>query len=60
MVPGGDRTLVEMVLEEPDLKDYARLPRLGYLDVPDPRAAVLKKAAADACAVRVQVTDPPS
>lgn len=60
MVPGGDRTLVEMVLEEPDLKDYALLPRLGYLDVPDPRAAVLKKAAADACAVRVQVTDPPS
>jgi len=60
VVPGGDRALVEMVLGEPDLKDYARLPRLAYLDVPDPRAAVLKKAAADACAVRIQVTDPPS
>jgi hypothetical protein len=46
------------VLEEPALKDYARLPRLAYLDVPDPRAAVLKKAAVDACAVRIQVTDP--
>ncbi|HJV97689.1 MAG TPA: acVLRF1 family peptidyl-tRNA hydrolase, partial [Arthrobacter sp.] len=60
VVPGGDRTLVDLVLEEPGLKDYARLPRLAYLDVPDPRAAVLKKAAADACAVRIQVTDPPS
>lgn len=60
VVPGGDRTLVDLVLEEPGLKDYARLPRLAYLDVPDPRAAVLKKAAADACALRIQVTDPPS
>lgn len=60
VVPGGDRTLVELVLEEPVLRDYARLPRLAYLDVPDPRSAVLKKAAADACAVRIQVTDPPS
>ncbi|HEY8700827.1 MAG TPA: acVLRF1 family peptidyl-tRNA hydrolase [Arthrobacter sp.] len=57
VVPGGDRTLVDLVLEEPVLKDYARLPRLAYLDVPDPRSAVLKKAAADACAVRIQVTD---
>ncbi|MEJ1193260.1 acVLRF1 family peptidyl-tRNA hydrolase [Pseudarthrobacter sp. NPDC055928] len=60
VVPGGDRTLVDLVLEEPVLKDYAKLPRLAYLDVPDPRAAVLKKAAADACAVRIQVTDPAS
>lgn len=59
VVPGGDRTLVDLVLEEPVLKDYARLPRLAYLDVADPRAAVLKKAAADACAVRIQVADPP-
>ena len=60
IVPGGDRALAELVLDEPALKAYARLPRLAYLDVPDPRAAVLKKAAADACAVRIQVTDPPS
>jgi hypothetical protein len=33
------------------------MPRLAYLDVPDPKAAVLRKAAADSCAVRVQVTD---
>ncbi|GAA1258823.1 acVLRF1 family peptidyl-tRNA hydrolase [Arthrobacter pascens] len=59
LVPGGDRALADQVLEQPVLKAYARLPRLAYLDVPDPRAAVLRKAAADACAVRVTVNDPP-
>ena len=58
-MPGGDRSLADQVLEQPVLKAYARLPRLAYLDVPDPRAAVLRKAAADACAVRVTVNDPP-
>jgi hypothetical protein len=60
LVPGGDRALAGLVLEHPALKDCAALPRLAYLDVPDPKAAVLKKAAADACAVRIQVTDPPA
>ena len=60
LVPGGDRSLAELVLLHPDLKDYVPLPRLAYLDVPDPRAAVLKKAAADACAVRIQVADAPA
>lgn len=59
LVPGGDRTLADLVLAEPVLRDYAQLPRLAYLDVPEPRAAVLKKAAADACAVRVTVADLP-
>jgi hypothetical protein len=58
VVPGGDRTLSGLVLEHPSLEGYAALPRLAYLDVPDPKAAVLKKAAADACAVRIQVADP--
>ncbi|UUL75219.1 acVLRF1 family peptidyl-tRNA hydrolase [Pseudarthrobacter sp. Fe7] len=58
LVPGGDRALADLVLEEPLLRGYARLPRLAYLDVVEPRAAVLKKAAADACSVRVTVTDP--
>ncbi|MDQ0768986.1 hypothetical protein QF031_001735 [Pseudarthrobacter defluvii] len=57
LVPGGDRTLADLVLGEPLLRDYARLPRLAYLDVTEPRAAVLKKAAADACSVRITVTD---
>lgn len=58
LVPGGDRTLAEQVLAEPVLKGYTALVRLPFLDVPDPRASVLKKAAADACAVRIVVTDP--
>ncbi|MFF1251636.1 acVLRF1 family peptidyl-tRNA hydrolase [Pseudarthrobacter sp. NPDC058329] len=60
VVPGGDRALAGFVLEHPALKDYGALPRLAYLDVPDPKAAVVKKAAADACSVRIQVTDAPS
>ncbi|MDQ0820888.1 hypothetical protein QFZ69_001767 [Arthrobacter sp. V1I7] len=60
LAPGGDQTLAELVLAEPVLKPYAALARLPFLDVPDPRAAVLKKAAADLCAVRIRVTDPPS
>ena len=60
VAPGGDRTLAEQVLAEPVLKQYAARPRLAFLDVPDPRAAVLKKAAADLCAVRILVTDPPA
>jgi hypothetical protein len=59
VVPGGDRALADLVLQQPALRPYAHLPRLAYLDVPEPRAAVLKKAAADACSVRVTVTDPP-
>jgi len=58
VVPGGDRTLADLVLGDPLLKDYARLPRLAHLEVPDPKSAVLRKAAVDACAVRIQVADP--
>lgn len=57
---GGDRALVELVLAEPAVKPYAGLVRLRFLDVPDPRAAVLKKAAVDLCGVRILVTDPPA
>lgn len=58
LLPGGDRALADQVLAHPALQEYARLPRLAYLDVAEPKAAVVKKAAADACSVRVQVTDP--
>ncbi|MHC6230808.1 acVLRF1 family peptidyl-tRNA hydrolase [Arthrobacter sp. MMS24-T111] len=58
VVPGGDRALADLVLQQPPLRPYVPLPRLAYLDVTEPRAAVLKKAAADACSVRVTVTDP--
>ena len=60
LAPGGDRTLADQVLAEPVLKHYAGLTRLAFLDVPDPRAAVLKKAAAELCSVRILVTDPAS
>jgi hypothetical protein len=59
VAPGGDRTLTELVLGEAALKEYAQLPRLAFMDVPDPRGAVLKKAAADFCAIRIMVSDPP-
>ncbi|MFJ6078278.1 acVLRF1 family peptidyl-tRNA hydrolase [Pseudarthrobacter sp. NPDC092419] len=59
LAPGGDRTLAEQVLAHPALRDYSGAPRLAWLDVPEPRAAVVLKAAGDACSVRVQVTDGP-
>jgi hypothetical protein len=60
LAPGGDRTLADQVLAEPVLKRYAGVARLAFFDVPDPRAAVLKKAAAELCSVRILVTDPAS
>ncbi|MBT2531458.1 hypothetical protein J7E83_04810 [Arthrobacter sp. ISL-48] len=57
LAPGGDRALAGLVLAEPALKEFSGSPRLAFLDVPDPRAAVLKKAAADVCSVRITVTD---
>lgn len=60
LVPGGDKALVEQVLARPVLKSVAARARLEFLDVPDPKAAVLAKAAMDACSVRITVTDPPS
>ncbi|CAN7394908.1 acVLRF1 family peptidyl-tRNA hydrolase [Arthrobacter sp. LjRoot14] len=60
LAPGGDRALAEQVLAEPALKRYAALSRLPFLDVPDPRASVVKQAAAAACSVRILVTDPPA
>lgn len=57
---GGDRTLAGLVMDQPVLKLYAAVPRLDFLDVPDPNGAVMRKTAKDVCAVRVQVTDPPA
>jgi hypothetical protein len=58
LAPGGDRTLAGLVLDHPALKIYASVPRLDLMAVADPGAAVLKKAAADVSAIRIQVTDP--
>ncbi len=59
LVLGGDAALSAAVLEEAALKEYASRTRLAFLAVADPNTTVLRKAAADACSVRIQVTDPP-
>lgn len=59
LATGGDKALVEDVLAEPVLRPYAARPRLAPLAVADPNMAVLTRAAADFCAVRIQVTDAP-
>ncbi|MBB6402940.1 acVLRF1 family peptidyl-tRNA hydrolase [Arthrobacter sp. AZCC_0090] len=58
LVVGGDAALSAAVLEETALKEYASRKRLQSLAVADPNATVLRRAAADACAVRIEVTDP--
>lgn len=57
LAPGGDRTLAGLVLDQPAMRPYATLSRVAFLDVPDPNGAVLKKAAADICSIRIQVAD---
>jgi hypothetical protein len=57
IVPGGDRALVEQVLSAPPAAAWAQRTRLAFLDVQEPRTAGLPKAAADACAIRITVTD---
>ncbi|MDI2033055.1 Vms1/Ankzf1 family peptidyl-tRNA hydrolase [Paenarthrobacter nitroguajacolicus] len=59
IVPGGDRTLVNQLLAHPALKSVAGRTRLAFLDVQEPRSAVLPKAAADACSIRITVSDGP-
>ncbi|HEY8752671.1 MAG TPA: acVLRF1 family peptidyl-tRNA hydrolase [Arthrobacter sp.] len=59
LAPGGDRTLTGLVMDQPALRPYASVPRLDFLDVPDPNGAVMRKAAANVAAVRIQVADAP-
>lgn len=56
VVVGGDRLLLREVLADPRLSDVAALPRGPLLDVPDPRAAVLRDVARRCRAVRVRVS----
>lgn len=58
LVLGGDAALSAAVLEDRALKEFAARKRLAFLSVADPNATVLRRAAMDACAVRVHVTDP--
>ncbi len=57
LATGGDKQLVEQTLGSPGLRKYSSLPRLEPLAVTDPNMAVLTRAAADFCAVRVRILD---
>ncbi len=55
VVTGGDRALAERLLADRRLAGLAALAHPRHLDVPDPRAAVLRQAAQRALAVQIDV-----
>jgi hypothetical protein len=58
LVCGGDRRAVEAVLDDARLAGLARLRVPPWLSVPDPSAAVLATAVADAWSARVALAEP--
>ena len=58
LVCGGDRAAVEAVLSDARLAHLPAVRVAPWLDVPDPRRAVLDRAVADAASTTVIVTDP--
>jgi Actinobacteria/chloroflexi VLRF1 release factor len=58
LVAGGDRSAVDAILVTPALAPVAALRAGRFLDVPEPRHAVLVAAIAQARAVRVLVREP--
>jgi Actinobacteria/chloroflexi VLRF1 release factor len=58
VVTGGDRAAVDAILAAPGLGPVADLRAERFLDVPEPRRAVLEAAIAQARAVRVLIKDP--
>ncbi|HEX6500769.1 MAG TPA: acVLRF1 family peptidyl-tRNA hydrolase [Micromonosporaceae bacterium] len=58
VVGGGDRRLVDTVFADARLKPLVPLRDERFLEVPDPRLAVLVEAARQARAVRIRVTEP--
>jgi hypothetical protein len=59
LVTGGDRRAVDAVLADPRLVPVAALRAERFLDVPEPRLAVLQAAIRAARAVRIRLVDPP-
>jgi len=57
VVTGGDRRAVDAVLSDPRLAPVAALRVERFLDLPEPRLAVLQQAVAAARAVRVRIRD---
>lgn len=58
LVTGGDRTAVDTILAAPRLAGLEPLRHERFLEVPEPRRAVLEEAVAQARAVRILVRDP--
>ncbi len=58
VVTGGDRRTVDAILADPRLADLRALRSDRFLDVPEPRLAVLQRAIGAARAVRILVRDP--
>jgi peptide subunit release factor 1 (eRF1) len=58
VVTGGDRKALRDVLGDPRLRSLSRVLVRRVLDVPDPKAAVLRAAYASAIAIRVAITEP--
>lgn len=56
LVAGGDRRLVDEVLSDPRLAALRALRAERFLDVPDPKLAVLRAAVAGARGVRIRLT----
>ena len=55
VVTGGDHSAVEAVLSDRRLAALVVVP--PFLAVPDPKRGVLEQAVADACSVRIDVTN---
>ncbi|GIE97024.1 acVLRF1 family peptidyl-tRNA hydrolase [Paractinoplanes rishiriensis] len=58
LITGGDRSAVDAILSSPTLAPLGRLRSERFLDVPEPRHAVLVSAVAGARAVSVLVREP--
>ncbi len=58
VVTGGDRRAVDAILADRRLERLVARRSDRFLDVPEPRLAVLQTAAASARAVRIRVIDP--
>jgi len=57
VVAGGNRRTVDTILADPRLAPVAALLAERFLDVPEPRLAVLERAVGAARAVRIRITD---
>ncbi len=59
LMVGGDKPLIEQVLEDSRLAGLRRLQRRAFLDIPDPRFAVLQSVVVRARGVTITVHNAP-